>query len=326
MLTKYYILWKHHPIKISIVVSLLIHIFTFFSLGEWEYVFTGVPDNTSVKAEQEPLAFELVDNPNAPMNEKPPEQANLLSDRNSRARTNVKTSLPEGMLPYSNGTSAIPEPPRFPGAGNVPPTAPPQEANQNKEQQQEERKEKKVEAPKEKEILTDKSSIAAQENAPVEGLNPALKFSRDYLVQSSPPQNGGESFYNAGYDNQKYDAKEVGDFTLNTYAWDFAPYLLELKRKIQRNIFPPPAFTMLGIIEGEFVLQFGIVPDGRLEFLRVLDSNGHPSLELTSRKAVELSAPFPPLPANFPEKKLIITGRFMYSVYRESARSRRRGY
>lgn len=325
MLTKFYIFWKRHPIKISIIVSLLIHVFTLFSLGEWGYLFTWVPDNTSVKAEQEPLQFELVENPNAPLNEKSPERGNLLSDRNSRAKSNAKTSLPEGQMPYSEGTSMIPEPPRLPGNGNVPPVQP-QETNQNKEQQNEAGKEQKVEATTNKEMHVDKSSMAAQENAPAEGLNPAIKFSRDYLVQSSPPQNGGESFYITGYDNQKYDAKEIGDFTLNTYAWDFAPYLLELKRRIQRNIFPPPAFTILGIIEGEFVLQFGIVPNGRLEFLRVLDSNGHPSLELTSRKSIELSAPFPPLPANFPEKKLIITGRFMYSVYREAARARRRGY
>jgi len=106
--------------------------------------------------------------------------------------------------------------------------------------------------------------------------------------------------------------KELGGFAFNTYDWNFAPYMLELKRRVQNNIFPPIAFSKLGIISGETLLRFRIYPDGRLEALELLNTIGHKSLADTSVRAVEISAPFPALPDDFPKPFLEITGKFIY--------------
>lgn len=109
-------------------------------------------------------------------------------------------------------------------------------------------------------------------------------------------------------------ADQSGMFQLNTYAWDFAPYLLQLKHRIEKNLYPPPAFNRLGI-QGSHLIVFTILPDGRLTDLKILKQEGSNSLVETSRKALMVSAPFMPLPEDFPEEKLIITTRFNYILF-----------
>jgi outer membrane biosynthesis protein TonB len=107
---------------------------------------------------------------------------------------------------------------------------------------------------------------------------------------------------------------EEGGLSFNTYDWDFAPYMLALKERISRNIFPPLAFSKLGMIDGDTMLRFKIYPDGRLADLELLGYTGHRTLMETSRFAVTASAPFPGLPADFPKSYLEVTAKFSYFV------------
>ena len=107
-----------------------------------------------------------------------------------------------------------------------------------------------------------------------------------------------------------------GGLSFNTYNWDFAPYMLALKERIGRNIFPPLAFSKLGMIDGDTLLRFKIYPDGRLGDLELLGYSGHRSLMDTSRFAVTASAPFPTLPADFPKSYLEVTAKFSYFIKR----------
>jgi outer membrane biosynthesis protein TonB len=116
--------------------------------------------------------------------------------------------------------------------------------------------------------------------------------------------------------NTSSRALDQGGMQLSTYDWNFAPYLKYLKQTIQSNIYPPAAFSRLGIIDGESKIRFRIYPDGRLERLEILDSEGSELLLKTSTQAVELSAPFKPLPSDFPEPFLEITGIFAYVLMR----------
>ena len=90
--------------------------------------------------------------------------------------------------------------------------------------------------------------------------------------------------------------------------------MIWLKRRIKSNIYPPPAFTHMGLISGQTKLQFRIETDGRMKILELLDYKGHRSLMETSLRAVELSAPFRQLPLNFPEPYLEITAEFEYII------------
>lgn len=130
----------------------------------------------------------------------------------------------------------------------------------------------------------------------------------------SPPPGVQERLPSVRHDNRDSRVRDSGGLSFNTYDWDFAPYLIMLKHRIQRNIFPPPAFSQLGLIDGDTVLSFKIYPNGELKDLAILNYNGHESLMITSRNAVESSAPFPVLPKDFPEPYLEVTGKFIYFV------------
>lgn len=116
------------------------------------------------------------------------------------------------------------------------------------------------------------------------------------------------------HDNEKTRALDMGGLSFNTYDWNFAPYMLALKEKIRSNIFPPIAFTRLGMISGETLLRFKIYPTGEMRNLEVLVYKGDKSLMETSYTAVDISAPFPELPADFPEPYLEVTGKFLYLI------------
>jgi ABC-type sugar transport system ATPase subunit/outer membrane biosynthesis protein TonB len=138
-------------------------------------------------------------------------------------------------------------------------------------------------------------------------------FERSKLTDLSSPQKGPSlppetpAFRNPGSARAS-----VGGITINTTAWDFAPYLLDLKQRIKQHWIPPLAFTALGAIHGYTKINFRIYPDGSMEGLEVIDTWGHESLHRSSANAIKGAQPFRKLPADFPEEYLDITFGFYY--------------
>jgi hypothetical protein len=106
-----------------------------------------------------------------------------------------------------------------------------------------------------------------------------------------------------------------GGMSFNTYEWDFAPYMLAMKRRVERNLHPPYAFTHMGMVSGTNILSFTVLRDGTIKGLKILGSETHFSLDRTSVRAIELSAPFLPLPYDFPEDVLEVTAQFSYIIH-----------
>lgn len=259
-------------------------------------------------AEKKPIVFELqqpnerprqvVETP-ADAISKPPEKADFLSDKNSRARNPEKPPpLKEGDA-FSRGdleTHELPTP-QIPRGETLKKTDP--------------RKPEKM-AKKEQTQLKPDSVKLLNPNI----LNPFGKEYREW--QEKQKKRGAQNdLTNVPHNQQLLRSLDMGGLAFNTYNWNFAPYMLELKYRIRRNIFPPSAFTHLGMISGETLLRFRIYPDGRLEGPAILGYRGHKSLMETSKTAVEISAPFPPLPKDFPEQYLEITGKFHYFVRKQ---------
>jgi outer membrane biosynthesis protein TonB len=139
-------------------------------------------------------------------------------------------------------------------------------------------------------------------------------FRREFLTgdQSSALTNHAE--FSAA--NLQSRAPKIGSFSLDTYDWDFAPYMSQLGKKIQRNIYPPPAFTHMGIISGRATVRFRVSRDGTLLDMELIGYEGHKSLMEASVRAVQLSAPFRALPDDFPKDYLAVTAQFEYIVNR----------
>ena len=95
---------------------------------------------------------------------------------------------------------------------------------------------------------------------------------------------------------------------------DFGPYMRELQRKIKMNWEPPK-----GDESKRVVLLFKIARDGRLISHRVHKSSGLPAADRAAMHAVELSAPFKPLPPEYRGDSVDIQFTFDYNVFGATA-------
>ena len=157
---------------------------------------------------------------------------------------------------------------------------------------------------------------------PQDDLNELAQMRREPTYQRH--RRFGLGFGNTGprvprTDNRHTSVKDYGDFSLSTYAWDYAPYLYILRERIRRRWFAPEAFN-LGLVSGRVIIRFKIMPDGDLRDLEVLSyrDNDIPyqSLVSSSRNAIVSASPFPPLPNDFLHPFLEITGTFYYQILR----------
>ncbi|PID80593.1 hypothetical protein CSB20_06570 [bacterium DOLZORAL124_64_63] len=114
----------------------------------------------------------------------------------------------------------------------------------------------------------------------------------------------------------------VGDYSLNTYEWNYAPWMKTFMSQLQRHWKAPYAYSYLGMIHGQTLLQVVVARDGRLKSLEILDGSGHQkteghgSLHEASEAAMRAFAPYAPLPAGFPEDELVMTWRLIYPQLR----------
>ncbi len=144
-----------------------------------------------------------------------------------------------------------------------------------------------------------------------------LQTSKQQIQQNEIPETIKES---------KSSAYKKGGFALNTYDWDFAPYMLALRDKIQANMRPPMSFTRMGIGAGQNIVKFKINRKGELVSVKLLDSETHKTLDDTSMRAVRYSFPHMKLPKDFPEEYLEITGYFNYIIDRGPNARRNRNH
>jgi TonB family protein len=91
---------------------------------------------------------------------------------------------------------------------------------------------------------------------------------------------------------------------------DFGPYMRELQRRIKMNWEPPK-----GNESKRVVLLFKIARDGRLLSCTVYKSSGLPNADKAAINAVQLAAPFKPLPADFKGQSIDIQFTFDYNVF-----------
>ncbi|MCI0692388.1 TonB C-terminal domain-containing protein [candidate division KSB1 bacterium] len=274
--------------RLALLISVLLHLLGVVFVGLVLPLSTiALQTAEASKPDRPPLVFTLAETPESARREKPPENAEHVSDKNAVAQNHAAPQNLSIDKPFAEGA--------LPNA-----TAAPQPSANAVEPE-----------PAVSEKPSHEDAARSAEEA-ISMARTSSNFRRDFLTgnqRSTPPQ-----FSEAGRENQQSRAPEIGGFSLNTYEWDFAPYMLWLQKHVQRNIYPPPAFTHMGIISGRTMLRFRINRDGTLLGMELLGYDGHKSLMETSVRAVQLSAPFRGLPKDFPEEYLEVTGHFEYTV------------
>ena len=307
--------------KIALGVSVLLHLL-FFLLYKPLAGFSGL---LSLAKAQEPasapLTFELVDPYEQPQElvetpedarlDHPPDNAQFLSDKNAQAQDMLKNSeLPNG-LSFNQGQTDY-----HIFAGGQPGMP---DMVQQEQQQQEENQGKSDRG-------ADNEDVEGEQNPYLPGSAPILsqllssqqrKFSKEMLRGSPNPSSlAGPFSDDANWNNQQSDAEALGGISLSTYEWDYAPYLLYMKRRIREHLYPPTAFVQMGAISGDVTISFVLHRNGTVSQLKFVGNHGHNSFIDPSLNSVKASDPFKPLPETFPDPYLELTWTFVYSVYR----------
>ena len=268
---------------IALILSLLAHLLVLLFFPHLSKIELIALKQDQQVVEDKRITFEFIETPDVPEDENL-EKQNLVSDKNLAAADEVESELPVDVNPFSEGVTEIKE---FPQTESV-------------EMQPENKPEEIVQETPIEESQEQSDEIVVRED------------NEKQIHQAQP-----ESVYlpsQLDYNNVISEVEKAGGVSFNTYKWNFAPYMLYLKKKIQGNLNPPPGFTYLGLIHGDVLVRFIILPNGTLKDVKVLHSEAHNSLVQASTGSITISAPFLPLPKDFPEDYLVVTLLFLYIV------------
>ena len=269
----------------AIIISLLLHVGFFLLIGYKDLLAfdtntkESVPEEvTIVFPENKPgpdnVPREIVQNMNE--NEEIPDQSNLLSDRNSRAR-NAERNGEIGNTPMSTGNVPL---------SNLS-NAPSKRSFKSFSNRRFSSKALTGETTDDPRTLEDESQGEQQQSFESDGSNQMME-------------------------QKKFSVEDIGSISLSTYQWEWAPYINAMKNKLERVWYAPTAYYKLGLIYGYTVIQYTVDRSGNMTNMEVLYQEGHNSLETSSVSAIKALFPFLPLPENFPEETLTITVKLIY--------------
>ncbi len=170
------------------------------------------------------------------------------------------------------------------------------------------------------------SSAAASPQQPTEQVGLRAADSRvapqkpdgEALVRVPEDEARRGSLGNSGIDQPEMahpagNATFLGDVSLNTIAWDYAPWLQRFGMQLRERWYAPPAYSYGILKEGGWALiEVEITRSGKVLRLDLRDEQGHPSLIRAAHSALRSMAPIEPLPADFPEPTLILRIRMVY--------------
>lgn len=107
---------------------------------------------------------------------------------------------------------------------------------------------------------------------------------------------------------------ESGPISFETQWYEWGDYATSMIRKIRYHWYANmPALVRMGL-KGVVVIRFTIERDGTITNIEILDSSTHPPFDFAAKKAIELSSPLQPLPADFPKPSERVTAAFYYNL------------
>lgn len=228
--------------------------------------------------------FELEENPNA--NEEKPDDTNILAANDSKS---AAPSIQDEAREALNPNTEIPE------------------FTENQEE---------TEASEKAEDL----GIKLEDHSGSEAFFYNKAFSRDQLTNQTEStqkiEREATSEVQLPAALQDFKGELVGDIALSTYAWKWAPWVLDLKRRFYRYLFVPPAYRE-GLIDGFTDVYMKIDRDGKRVEFKVLRSDGHASLQESTVHSFNASSPYKALPDDFPDEHLELNIRVIFPNLKE---------
>lgn len=292
-------------IYISIIASILLHIFGLILMN-----YKDLWSSSIAEQPPEPEPLELVfEQPQPKPEQKIPDQFYELVEN-----PNATGTRPESSGKLSTESSLSQAPVIMPGDLHAVPGEEAEKQSESKPTENTKQKEA-VERAVQNALLAYKDNFSFDRSA--------LTGKKEKTKQENK-KTSEEEERKIGESNQRpegFNADLVGDFALNTYSWNWAPYWLAFKRKLMRVWYAPPAYSQLGLIYGHTIVRFKVSRDGKMYDFQVLRHVGHKSLEESSVNALQACFPFKPLPEEFPEEFLEVTIKMIYPNLRELMRA-----
>ncbi len=279
----------------AIVISFFFHLFLLYLLESENAYVIDLKQSLEITPEEVVIVFpenkpkQIVENTGE--NEEIPERSDLLSERNSRAKNENLLEQMQNQL-YSIGNTPF---------ANL---SQPRSLAQNSYAEKLNRG--STEKFSREALLADRGSQAPGHTQ----IDRAVPGSQEAHVR----ENDGT---NNLYDQKEFSADELGSLTLSTYAWEWASYINYFKKRLYEVWRAPPAYFSLGVIHGYTVIRLIIDRNGQMVNSRVLEQNGHSSLQTSSENAVSAVFPLEPLPADFPDETLTLTLTLFYPNLRK---------
>jgi hypothetical protein len=301
-------MFQERSFRITFMISVLLHLLILLTYRPMSGFLGWLPRSVSAEPESrisDPIVFEfqkeLVETPEEAEVDEPQIDAPFLSDKNARAQDMYAAADLNAGLTFSDGISQYKI---FEGGGtDAEAQQMPQDGSEGSQDREDLAQKNADQLPWDETAIFDQQRNQMQQR----------RFSPELLRGTGNRTNPSFSD-DASWNNLESSAEDLGGVSLNTYAWEYGPYILYMKRRLRNHIYPPPAFYQMGVISAEVKIRFRVHLDGETTDIELLSYEGHKSLVETSLNAIRASAPFRPLPSQFPEKFLELTWTFIYSI------------
>ena len=257
--------------------------------------------STSAAEPKGPTAFTELP---ADRKDQAPEHADFLSNVTSRARDRVPGG--DQSLPRMSGDADRPSVAMESGRQEPKPPSPAAEPAA----QQPKGADGKTDTP----APTGAASLASGAGTAATPRKPAAPSVGNPYDTSSP---GNSDTRQGEMDNPQGNASLTGDVSLSTMEWEWAPWVQRFSRKLMRAWFAPPAYYLGVLKEGGWtVVELEIARSGEVLRMDVLEEQGHESLIRSATGALRSISPMEALPADFPDRTLILRVRMVYPKIR----------
>ena len=140
-----------------------------------------------------------------------------------------------------------------------------------------------------------------------------LFFSSADLVGQSTGANAATSSQSAKNDTKPPALSSGVEILTDTQGVDFGPYVRKALGIIKKNWIPliPEEARPPANMQGETLIRFSILPDGKISAMRLDGSSQHTNIDRAAWGAITAVGQFPPLPTEFKGPHLELSINFL---------------
>ena len=125
---------------------------------------------------------------------------------------------------------------------------------------------------------------------------------------------GGQQGLDLGNPGGDKGFAENGQLSFETQWYDWGAYAQSMVSRIRVNWYANMPDLIRTGMKGVVTIRFTIQRNGTITDVTILNGSGVPPYDFAAKKAIELSSPLNPLPADFPNRSERVTCMFYYNL------------